>query len=274
MDESRIESREQVKSLIAVVLTFASGATDVISFTHLGNVFTSVMTGNIVLLGLAVARASVSLATHTVTSIGGYVAGVAASTWIGYRGQGSAGADDRAAGRRASGLPSHVTWALFAELVLIAGFAAGWEITGADPAGGAQFALLATVAAAIGMQSATVNRMNMSEVGTTYLTGTLTTLVSSLVIPGQQTQFKLRRIGVLLGLAAGAALSGLLIKTAASAAPALQLAALTAALLLALAPARSARAVTPVTPAGPAADAGGPHGSADSAGPAAPAERG
>ncbi len=65
-----------------MVLTFASGATDVISFTRLGGVFTSVMTGNIVLLGLAVARASVSLATHTLTSIAGYIAGVAVSTWI------------------------------------------------------------------------------------------------------------------------------------------------------------------------------------------------
>jgi uncharacterized membrane protein YoaK (UPF0700 family) len=94
------------------------------------------------------------------------------------------------------------------------------------------------VAAAIGMQSATVNRMNLSEVGTTYLTGTLTTLVSSLVTPGQQTRFKLRRFGVLFGLAAGAGLSGLLIRTAASAAPALQLAALGVALVLAWAPAQ------------------------------------
>jgi uncharacterized membrane protein YoaK (UPF0700 family) len=231
------EAREQVKSLIAVVLTFASGATDVVSFTHLGNVFTSVMTGNIVLLGLAVARASVSLATHTLTSIAGYIAGVAGSTWIG-RGFGSVAAAGTGDDSRASGLPSHVSWALFAEFVLIAGFAAGWEISGADPAGWAQFGLLATVAAAIGMQSATVNRMNLSEVGTTYLTGTLTTLVSSLVTPGQQTRFKLRRFGVLFGLAAGAGLSGLLIRTAASAAPALQLAALGVALVLAWAPAQ------------------------------------
>jgi hypothetical protein len=74
-------------------------------------------------------------------------------------------------------------------------------------------------------------------VGTTYLTGTLTTLVSSLVTPGAKTRFKLRRFGVLIALAAGAALSGLLIKTAASAAPALPLVALALALLLAWAPA-------------------------------------
>src|ERR1035438_4724584 len=228
------EPREQVKSLIAVVLTFASGATDVVSFTRLGNVFTSVMTGNIVLLGLAVARGSVTLATHTIVSIGGYVAGVAGSTWIA-RGFGAIPAetvDDN----RASGLPSHVIWALFAEFILFAGFALGWDISGASPVGWAQFCLLATVAAAIGMQSATVNRMNLTDVGTTYLTGTLTTLVSSLVSPGQPTRYKLRRFGVLFGLAAGAGLSGLLIKTASAGAPALQLAALGTVLVLATAP--------------------------------------
>jgi len=217
------------------VLTFASGATDVISYTRCGNVFTSVMTGNIVLLGLAVARGSVTLATHTITSIGGYIAGVAGATWIA-RGLGASPAET-VDGRRASGLPSHVIWALLAEFILIAGFALGFEVSGASPAGWAQFCLLATAAAAIGMQSATVNRMNLSEVGTTYLTGTLTTLVSSLVTPGP-TRYKLRRFGVLFGLAAGAGLSGLLIKTAAAAAPALQVTALAVALVLAWAPAR------------------------------------
>jgi uncharacterized membrane protein YoaK (UPF0700 family) len=241
------QTTEQVKSLIAVVLTFASGATDVISYTRLGGVFTSVMTGNIILLGLAVARASVSLATHTTTSIAGYIVGVAASTWIARGwgsgagsggGSGSGSASASASGdSRASGLPLHVIWALGAEFLLIAGFTLGFELNGAHPAGWVQFCLLATVAAAIGMQSATVNRMNLTDVGTTYLTGTLTTLVSSLVTPGAKTRFKLRRFGVLIALAAGAALSGLLIKTAASAAPALPLVALALALLLAWVPA-------------------------------------
>ena len=43
--------QQRILTLIAIALTFASGATDVASYTRLGNVFTSVMTGNIVLLG-------------------------------------------------------------------------------------------------------------------------------------------------------------------------------------------------------------------------------
>src|SRR5215831_2045483 len=74
--------REQILTLIAITLTFASGATNVASFTGLGGVFTSVMTGNIVLSGLAVAVGSVSLVSHTAVAIAGYVAGVALGTWI------------------------------------------------------------------------------------------------------------------------------------------------------------------------------------------------
>ena len=36
--------RQQIMTLIAIALTFASGANDVASFTRLGGVFTSVMT--------------------------------------------------------------------------------------------------------------------------------------------------------------------------------------------------------------------------------------
>ena len=74
--------RQQILTLIAIALTFGSGATDVASFTRLGGVFTSVMTGNIVLAGLAIAQRSLSLASHTAVSIAGYIVGVAGGTWI------------------------------------------------------------------------------------------------------------------------------------------------------------------------------------------------
>jgi Protein of unknown function (DUF1275) len=74
--------RQQIITLIAIALMFASGANDVASFTRLGGVFTSVMTGNIVLWGLAAAQRSVSLFSHTAVSIAGYIAGVAGGTWV------------------------------------------------------------------------------------------------------------------------------------------------------------------------------------------------
>ena len=241
--------------MIAIALTFCSGAMDVASFTRLGGVFASVMTGNIVLGGLALARESVTLASHTAVAIAGYVTGVAAGSRIAV-GAG-AGAESRArtgtsrdgegkdaGGRgsegRAGGWPAHVTWTLLAELALIGGFAIGWEITGGQPGGWAQFCLLAVAAAGMGVQSSAVVHMGLAQVSTTYLTGTLTGLVSSLVSAGPGTQDRRRRLGVLLGLAAGASLTGLLIAKAPDGAPALPLAALITSLVLASRPPRGA----------------------------------
>jgi uncharacterized membrane protein YoaK (UPF0700 family) len=221
--------RQQVLTLIAIALTFGSGASDVASFTRLGNVFTSVMTGNIVLWGLAAARGSLTLASHTAVAIGGYIVGVAIGTWVA-RGARAAFSDQDGV------LSAHVIWVLLGELTLLAGFAAGWEISGATPAGWAQFCLLATLAAAMGMQSSAVKDMGLTEVSTTYLTGTLTGLVSSLVSPGQDTPHGIRRFGVLIGLVAGASLSGMFVATAADGVPALPLVALITTLVLGTGP--------------------------------------
>ena len=227
--------RQQILTLIAIALTFGSGATDVASFTRLGGVFTSVMTGNIVLAGLAVAQRSLTLASHTAVSIAGYIVGVAGGTWIAYGFKRAKPADDEGG---ASVLPAHVNWALFAELILLGGLTVGWEITGARPAGWAQYCLLAVTAAAMGVQASAVNEMGLTHVSTTFLTGTLTGLVSSLVSPGKETPHGPRRFGVLIGLAAGAGLCGLLVATAAAAVPALPLAALITTLVLASVPLR------------------------------------
>ena len=225
-------------TLIAIALTFGSGATDVASFTRLGGVFTSVMTGNIVLWGLATAERSVKLASHTAVSIAGYIAGVALGTWVahGFKAFASAAGGADVGEGRDSVLPGHVNWALFTELILLAGLTAGWEITGARPAGWAEFVLLAVTAAAMVVQASAVNEMGLTYVSTTFLTGTLTALVSSLVSPGKETQQGARRFGVLIGLAAGAGLCGLLVATAADVVPALPLAALITTLVLASMP--------------------------------------
>jgi uncharacterized membrane protein YoaK (UPF0700 family) len=227
-------TRQQILTVIAIALTFGSGAADVASFTRLGSVFTSVMTGNIVLWGLAAARGSLTLASHTAVSIAGYIAGVAGGTWIAHgvttaspavKGTVLDSASDSDSVDDERGLPFPVLWVLLAELTLLAGFTVGWEVDGARPAGWAQFGLLATLAAAMGMQSFAVNNMGLTQVSTTYLTGTLTGLVSSLARPGQGTPHGLRRFGVLIGLVAGASLCGLFVATAADGVPALPLAA-------------------------------------------------
>jgi uncharacterized membrane protein YoaK (UPF0700 family) len=207
-------------TLAAVLLTVGAGATDVTSFTRLGGVFTSVMTGNLIVFGLAVAQASAGLAEHTALAVGGYVLGVA----IGARLIARAPRGRPATAAAAEGWPALVTVALGIELALLAGLSAGWELTGARPGGADQYLLLAVAATAMGVQSAAVRGLGRADFSTTYLTGTLTGLVAGLVTPGKRDWPGLRQAGPLLAVAVGALIGGVLIANAPAALPVIILA--------------------------------------------------
>ena len=214
----------EVITIVVVFLTFASGASDVTALTRLGNVFTSVMTGNMTVFGLSLARQSVSLGAHTLTAVGGYIVGVAAATLIGkHRAK---AADGSPPGGQ---WPPRMTLTLAIELLLLLGVLTGWEITGSHPAGTAQYVILAAAACAMGLQSAAVNRMGLGNVSTTYLTGTLTGLVSAIV--RREDKVGWRRPAILVGLVAGAVFAGLLLAAAGWAVPLLPILGVTAAVV-------------------------------------------
>ncbi|HEY4461234.1 MAG TPA: YoaK family protein [Streptosporangiaceae bacterium] len=194
---------------IAALLTIGTAAIDVVSFTRLGSVFASVMTSNIVFLGMAAANQSAMLAEHAAVSFAGYVAGVAAASRM------------ARVGRRDT--PGTQTWsagiagALAAETGVFVIFTIGWAVTGTRPAGGAQLLLLAVATVAMGMQSAVVVAMGIAGVSTTYMTGTLTMLIEALANPDRYKRPSGRQVIVLLALVAGAGLSGLMLATVPSA---------------------------------------------------------
>jgi len=216
-------------SVIAVSLTFASGASDVASFTRLGDVFTSVMTGNITVFGLALARGSATLAAHTALAFAGYVAGVAAGTLIG-RYRTARNPAKPAANSAGEHWPAHMTLTLAAEFTLLTGVLIGWEVTDSRPAGVAQYVILAIAACAMGIQSAAVGQLGLGSVSTTYLTGTLTGLVGAIFQRDGKVGW--RRPALLTGLLAGASLAGLLVANAAWAVPCLPLLGVSAATVL------------------------------------------
>lgn len=212
-------------TLSAVLLTFGTGGVDVLSITRLGGVFTSVITGNLVLLGLAAARASAGLAGRTALSVASYAAGVAAGARV-------IAAAPRRPRPQAAGWPPMVTAALAVELALLALLAAGWELASPRPAGAGQYLLQVTAAVAMGMQSAAVRGLGRGEYATTYLTGTLTAMVAGLATPGKRRWPGWQQPGALLALAAGALVNGSLIAYAPAAVPAVTLAPLCAVLIL------------------------------------------
>jgi uncharacterized membrane protein YoaK (UPF0700 family) len=92
--------------------------------------------------------------------------------------------------------------------------------------------LLFSTALALGIQSSTVQRFGVSGMSTTYLTGTLTTVVIRLA-GGRRIREVWHSVEILLGLVAGAALGALLVLLVPLFAPVLQLVALGAVIVVA-----------------------------------------
>jgi uncharacterized membrane protein YoaK (UPF0700 family) len=204
-------SREQ-RHRFVVVLAVVSGATDAIGFIGLGGAFTSVMTGNMVLLGLGGGTGDWSLAVHVALAIAAFVLGCV----IGTRIAGTPRPDDPV-------WPAAVTRALIAELLVFIAFAVGWEAAGGDPhLSSVQLPLLALNAVALGMQSSTTQRFGVSGLSTTYLTGTLTGVVIRLTAGGSLRDAA-HSLQILMALIAGAVVGGALTVEAAVAAPLVQL---------------------------------------------------
>jgi uncharacterized membrane protein YoaK (UPF0700 family) len=202
-------------TVLLVALTLGTGAMDVVSFTRLGGVFSSVMTGNLVVLGLAAARRSGELAAHTTLACAGYVTGAALGTWI-------AGPPSP----REQTWPVAVTLALVVELAVMGAFTAGWELTDAQPTGSPQLVLVVVATLGMGLQSAAVRGLGTS-VSTTYLTGTLTGVVASLVAKQRSRHIDYRGVAVLTAVAVGATVGAVLVLTAPAVFPALPLTTLT-----------------------------------------------
>jgi uncharacterized membrane protein YoaK (UPF0700 family) len=183
--------QQQLRNTLLVLLTAASGAVDAISFLGLGQVFTAVMTGNMVFLGLAIGRGAFGSAARSAASIPGYALGVALGT--------------RITARAESGVwPRAVTRALRVELAIELVLLTAWITTSGKPGNGVDIALIVLSAVAMGTQSAAVRILDVPSLSTTYLTGTLTWLVTQAATHPS----RLRRCGVqgaaLLALVVGA----------------------------------------------------------------------
>jgi uncharacterized membrane protein YoaK (UPF0700 family) len=150
-------------------LSLAAGCVDAVGYLGLGQVFVANMTGNTVLLGLAIGQADGRDVLQSGTALAGFVLGVAVGAAIVERGP------ERTAWTQA------VTAALGLELVILVTFAAGWLLGGSEPSGVAMYLLIAWSALAMGVQSAAVRRLQVAGVATTYITGTLTSLTARTV---------------------------------------------------------------------------------------------
>ncbi|MBM0277319.1 YoaK family protein [Micromonospora tarensis] len=182
---------------LVVVLTFLTGSADALCFLSLGGAFASVMTGNMVLLGLSAGRGAGELALTSGCAIISFILGVLA----GARVVGSARPDDPV-------WPRRVTWALVLELAVFVVFLVVWEVTLRTPDTHVHLALLMLSAVALGVQSSAIQRFGVPGLSSTYLTGTLTSLIAGVAARSPWVDLR-PKAQVLLALMVGAAVGAL-----------------------------------------------------------------
>ena len=198
------------RDLLLIALTFAAGSVDAVALLRL-DVFTAVMTGNIVLLGLAVGQGAFRNALRSIVALVAYSLGVV----VGARVVGPVAME--------TDWSPKVTRALTVEWALQFAFVIGWLLTGANPDGASAATLIAFSGVAMGIQAATARAL-APGMSTTYVTGTLTGLLSELSALGAVSGDRRRRASIVVALALGAVAGALALSTVPAVAPVIPLA--------------------------------------------------
>jgi uncharacterized membrane protein YoaK (UPF0700 family) len=197
---SDIVQRLRSPDVLLIILAVTTGATDATAFERLGNAFASVITGNLVLLGVGAASGNGRPALLAGCAIAGYAAGAF----------GGAPRDpDHAEAETV--WPAAATRVLGGDLVLLVIVSVFWETSDGHPGRALQLVLLTLAAAAMGVQSTAIRRLG--PISTTYLTGTFISIFEALA----QRRFShahRRSVAILVAALAGAALATGLILSA------------------------------------------------------------
>jgi uncharacterized membrane protein YoaK (UPF0700 family) len=187
--------------VVLLALTAVTGLVDAISFLGLGHIFTANMTGNVVLLGFALAGEPGVSTSRSLTSLLAFLVGAALG--------GRLGESIAAASRRRWLVVGGISEAV---LLLAAALASiGFDIASASPRS-RLYAVIVLTAVAMGLRNATVRRLAVPDLSTTVLTLTLTSVAADSSIAGGDNPRIVRRTFSVAAMLAGAALGTLLLR--------------------------------------------------------------
>jgi uncharacterized membrane protein YoaK (UPF0700 family) len=186
--------------LVALLaLTFVTGIVDAISFLGLGHVFTANMTGNVVLLGFALAGATGLSAARSIVSLLAFLAGAVLGGRLGLV------MNNGPRRRRIFTTGTVEALLLFVSAAVSVGIAPA-----ADPSPGVLYAVIVLTAFAMGLRTATVRWLAVPDMTTTVLTQVLAALAAESVLAGGTNPRLGRRAAAVVLMLAGAALGVLL----------------------------------------------------------------
>ncbi len=192
MSEPEGPSQSLVMSL--ATLTVVSGVVDAVSYLGLGHVFTANMTGNVVLIGFAVAGAPGFSIAASATALAAFLTGAATGGRIGLR-----------VHQKRSLLVTAVS--LEAGFTVVAAIIAG--SVAVLSTGWPRYTVIAVLGFAMGIRNSVVRTMGVADMTTTVLTMTLTGFAADSSLGGGHNPHAARRtisvvcmfVGALVGAA-------------------------------------------------------------------------
>jgi len=189
----KLPAPERLHLILMLTLTFSTGVVDAVGYLGLDRVFTGNMTGNVVVLGMALAGGANLPVLRPALALLGFMLGAAI------------------AGRLLRKEPPgwcHRTSGAF--LVVAVGLSAIALFTFLVPGGdkdAAGTAVTTVLAVLMGIQAATARRLKVTDVTTVVVTSTITALASESRLAGGTSKFWVRRALaialILLGAVAG-----------------------------------------------------------------------
>jgi uncharacterized membrane protein YoaK (UPF0700 family) len=183
-------------------MTLATGLVDAFSYLVLGHVFVANMTGNIVLLGFALAGTPGFSIAASVTALASFFAGALIGGRLGSRHSGHRGRLHSSAA---------ATQALFLAASVILAVLSGSPVTA-----GYRYALIVVLGAAMGIQNAAARKLAVPDLTTTVLTLTITGIAAdSALAGGPGSKAVGRRLIAVATMLAGAVTGAVLVRHAA-----------------------------------------------------------
>ncbi|WP_245154869.1 YoaK family protein [Nocardioides sp. 1609] len=187
---------DRVHLWLMLLLTFGTGVVDAVGYLGLDRVFTGNMTGNVVILGMALVGADDLPVLGPLLALGGFMAGAALGGRV---------------LRRAAGAWTGLTTALFATVaVLVLALAVVLFAVGDHPGRWVEITVTTVLGAAMGVQAATARFIAVKDVTTVVVTSTITGLAADSTLGSGKGGGSGRRllavVLILAGAAAGAAL--------------------------------------------------------------------
>ena len=186
-----------------LALTVVTGLVDAVSVLRLGRVFVANMTGNVVFVGFALARAPGFSLANSLVALAGFLVGAGLGGWLVGR-----LIPDRG---RLLQVTAAVELGLFGIATVVA-----FAMLGRSPA--AIYVLAALLAPAMGFQNTTARRLAVPDATTTVLTMTLTGIAADLR-SGQGPAAVLRRLLSIATMLVGAIVGALLVLSGRPAVP-------------------------------------------------------